>query len=292
MIIGHQNQQRKLQALLKKNQIPHAFLFSGPEKIGKRKVVSWFLKMINCSNGKDDGPCNCCRSCLEIKEKTHTDMVWVSPEKKEIYLEQIEEVINKVSYKGSKAVFKGVLIDDAHLMNPYAQNALLKVLEEPPKDTLFFLVTSYPSILLPTVISRLFELKFSTVPEGDIEKSLRNSEVSSLSFERPGIAIEYLRFPEKKERAEKLKSDIEEIFEKDMAFRFSKVKEIVKEERAKDFLEYLLKVMQEGMKGELREKASTKKTREALTEIQETLFLRSKTNINVQLALEKIMLKI
>lgn len=292
MIIGHENQKRKLQALFKKNQTPHAFLFSGPEKIGKKKIAIWFLKMINCQEIGKDIPCERCESCKEIEEEVHIDMAFVSPEKKEIKLEQIEDIISKVSCKGMKALSKGVLIDDAHLMNVYAQNAILKVLEEPPENTVFFLITDYPSMLLPTVASRVFELKFSTVLEKEIEKELKDREIAFLALGRPGVAVDYMKFTEKRKRAENLKKDVEEMIGRDIAYRFLKIKEVIKEETVKDFLECFLKVMHEKLQEKLEKKENTKEVREALTEAQEALFLQSKTNINMQLALEKIMLKI
>ncbi len=292
MIVGHREQKRKLQVLSKRGKLPHAFLFSGPDKIGKKKTAQWFLKELNCESEKE-GPCDTCRSCQEIEEMTHTDITCITPEKKEIRMEKIEEVLGKVSYRGVKARSKGVIIDDAHLMNIYSQNAILKLLEEPPGETVLFLVTCYPYMLLPTVKSRLFEMRFSLVSEKEIEERVGDREIAFLSRGRPGIALDYLQYSEKRKEAEGIRKEVGEVLiKKDMAVRFRKAKEIVKKEKTEDFLECLLRTLQEKMRKEIREGRSSKKTREALKETQEILLFQAKTNINPQLALEKIMLKI
>ncbi len=290
MIIGHKEQQEKIRSLFEKNEIPHALLFSGPGAVGKKTTAFWFLKMISCE-GRDK-PCGECRSCYEIEENIHLDILQVFPEEKEIRLKQIEEIIERISYKGAKSCYKGVVIDEAHLMNVQSQNALLKTLEEPSKDTVIILVTEHPYSLLPTILSRMFEIKFSLVSEKEIGKSLKSNEIADLSFGKPGLAINYLQFPEKKKRAENLKKEMNGMFEKDFSFRFSLIKKATDEEKGEEFLECLLKAMQIEMHKRIKEKKETKDFLQAIKEAEEAIFLLSKTNINVRLALEKIAIKI
>jgi DNA polymerase III subunit delta' len=209
MIIGHQKQREKLTALFKKNSIPHALLFSGPESVGKRFTALWFLKMINCK--EEDAPCCKCRNCYETEENIHPDIFQVNQEEKEIKIKQIQEITEKMGYKGVKADFKGVVIDDAHLMNHSAQNSLLKTLEEPNSNTVIILVTSYPYVLLPTILSRVFEIKFYFASNKEIAEAIKNKEIADFSLGRPGKAIQYLNFPEQLKEVKKTKKDVEDM---------------------------------------------------------------------------------
>ncbi len=290
MISGHKKQAQRLHSLFQSGNIPHALLFSGPESVGKRTVALWFLKMVNCFH--EHGPCDVCENCRGIEKEVHPDILKVTPEKKEIQLHQIEEITERVYFKGLKARFKGVLIDDAHLMNLQAQNSLLKILEEPPGDTVMVLVTEHPRILLPTVASRSFEFKFSFVPEKEIKDFVRDEEAASLSLGRPGVAMSCCYFPEERERLKKEKEEAEAMAGGSVPSRFSIAKKVVKEERVEGFLGALLKVMEKKMKEGLQKSEDTKDRREVIKEIERTIFLHKKTNINKQLALERIATKI
>ncbi len=286
MIIGHKKQQEKLKNLFLKKQIPHALLFSGPEQVGKRTTALWFAKMINCEGVK--APCNNCRNCYEIEKNIHPDVLQVFPEKKEILLEQIAEVVERVSFRSIKANFKVVIIDEAHLMNFYAQNALLKTLEEPSERTIIILITEYPHLLLPTITSRLFEIPFFFVPESVIAEGVGNKEVAQLSFGKPGVAKNIIQFPEKKKEAEEAKKEVEKMMSNDVAEKFIIIKKVVEEERTKKFLYTWLKEAREKMIKEGEERLEENKYIDVVKNIEEVIFLQSKTNINNQLALEKI----
>ncbi len=290
MIIGHQKQRERLRLLFEEEKIPHALLFAGPRNIGKRTVALDFLKAVNCL--QEGGGCSSCRSCYEITEGIHPDIIQITPEKKEIQLHQIEEVIERVSFKGLKARFKGVIIDNAHLMNLQAQNSLLKVLEEPPAKTLIILVSEYPRMLLPTITSRTFHLGFSFVPEKEIAKKIQDEEAVSISSGRPGEAVRYSHSLEERKKMKEKKEEAMQIMKGDVAQRFSLTKKIAKEERVEEFLCFLLKTAAEEMKKKLNQGKETKDYREAIKEIERAVFLSSKTNINQQLVLEKIAIKL
>ncbi len=289
MIIGHKKQIQRLQALHKRGQIPHSLLFSGPEGTGKKVVANWFLKMINCLK---EASCGICDNCRAIEENVHPDVFRVAPQGKEIHLGQVEEMMERISHKGVKARLKGVLIDNAHLMNLQAQNSLLKVLEEPPQDTLIILITEYPRVLLPTITSRTFCFKFSFVPQEEIAESLSDKEAAFLSVGRPGLAIKCKNCSREKERMESRKEEAKKVVEGDISERFSTIKKVIKEERTEEFLSHLLRITKDGMKRSLEEGKCTDSHREVIKEIERTLFLYSKTNINKQLALERIAIKL
>ncbi len=296
MLIGHKAQQKKLNMLYKSGNLPHALLFSGPEGVGKKRVAKDFLKTINCENEDSSFKdtlsfCKECTNCREIEKGIHFDITEISPEDGEIKLESIEYLIEKISHRAIKASFKGFIIDQAHLMNAQSQNALLKTLEEPPGRAVIIIVTEYPSSLLPTILSRSFEIKFSLVLNKEIEKSIKDKEVVKLSLGRPGRALDYMNFPERKERAKKVESDVQEMLKKEISFSFSKIKEITDEKREEEFLNCALQIIEKEILEKIKKKESVFQCCEVAKELERVFFLKSKTNASNRLMLEKAMTK-
>jgi len=141
MLIGHKKQWEFLKNKFEANQLSHAYLFSGAEGIGKKFFAKEFAELIGCKFPD--------LKIIEIKE-----------DKSEIDISQIREVQNFLAYKSYNGGFKIVIVNDAHLMSQEAQNCLLKTLEEPKGETILFLVTSKPNMLLQTIFSRCQTMKF------------------------------------------------------------------------------------------------------------------------------------
>ncbi len=276
--------------LFQKGKIPHTLLFTGPERIGKKKTAEWFLQLINCH--KANPPCGKCESCKDFSKGIHPDIIQISPQGKEICLEQVDALREKISFKAIKSSYKGAIIDEAHLLNTQAQHSLLKTLEEPPLNTIIILVSEHPYLLLPTILSRSFELKFSIVPEKEIASSLNDSSIAALCLGRPGVALEYLHFPDKKEKEEKTIKILGKIKTDNLAERFAKAQKIAKEENVREILSLWIKYMREQLRDKIKAQEKAQELCESIKEIEETMLLISKTNINIQLALEKIMIKL
>jgi DNA polymerase III subunit delta' len=124
------------------DRLPHAFLFSGPEGSGKRKLVSQFFQAINGE-----------RAAL-------SDLHSIEPESKSrrIVVDQIRELEGSLRMRSSQATSKFGVIYDADRMMPQAGNAFLKTLEEPPAHSILVLVTSLPGALLETIVSRCIQV--------------------------------------------------------------------------------------------------------------------------------------
>ena len=160
MLIGHKKQWEFLENKFKANQLSHAYLFTGEEGIGKKLFAEEFAELIGCKFPD-----------LKIVEK--------KDDKTEIDVSQIREVQNFLAYKSYNGGLKIVIVNDAHLMNQEAQSCFLKTLEEPKGDTILFLVTSKPDMLLPTIFSRCQTMKFfkpKDLPENK-EKSAKEQEL-------------------------------------------------------------------------------------------------------------------
>ena len=140
-------------------RIVHALLFSGPHGTGKKSMASLFARALLCS-AAGEKPCDVCPSCKKLLSGAHPDVHLVAPEKSTIKVDQIRDLVGRLgmaSYEGGKKI---AIIERADSMNESAQNALLKTLENPTGDTVFFLLTDTPGALLPTIVSRCLQLRF------------------------------------------------------------------------------------------------------------------------------------
>jgi DNA polymerase III subunit delta' len=160
-IVGHPKQLETLRLALAHGRLHHAYLFVGATGVGKKTIGLSLAKAIHCSVATGDF-CGECVDCARIQDGNHPDVRFIEPlaGKKEISIQQIRELekeLNLRSFSGNKKI---VILDPATLMNLPAQNALLKTLEEPPKDSLLVLIAPNLGGLLPTVRSRCLRVSF------------------------------------------------------------------------------------------------------------------------------------
>ena len=163
-IIGHQKQLEVLGRSLEGNRLHHAYLFLGPDGVGKRTVALSLADVIHCSFGDHDS-CGRCETCLSIRDGNHPDVRVIKPEpgKREITIRQMRDLQRQLEFRSFSGKKKIAIIDPAHLMNIPAQNSLLKTLEDPPGDALLILISNNTASLLSTVLSRCLRLYFSFI---------------------------------------------------------------------------------------------------------------------------------
>lgn len=193
MIIGHQHLYDFFRAALKKDALGHAFGLVGPTSLGKKLLANQVAADILTTDV----------SKLDL----HPDYIYLERGvdektgklKKVITIEQSRNLKSKLQSSTWGNGKRVVVIDDAELLNEESGNGLLKLLEEPPKNTVFFLIIQNESILLPTIKSRLQLLYFSLVPKKQIEKGLiargvdpeKAKLLARRSQGRPGLAVKY-----------------------------------------------------------------------------------------------------
>ena len=179
-IIGHEPQKEFLRNSVRKNRISHAYLFSGPEGVGKKLVATGFAKLINCAEGGAENLDCECTSCAKTEKGLNPDvLVFGYPGEKTIKVDHvrqdIERLIHLAPYENPYKVF---IIDGAQRMNFNAQNAFLKTLEEPPPNSIIILITTLADLLMPTIRSRCQSVVFQPLEVEQVRKFLEE--------ERPG----------------------------------------------------------------------------------------------------------
>lgn len=163
----------ELRYLTQAQKVPNALLFHGNHGTRRKEAAFLFSKQLNCLEDNSNPECSC-RSCKKIDSGLHPDIHLVSlpSKKKNITIAQIREAGLAISNKPNEATYRMVLICDADTMNVQAQNALLKILEEPPSNTFFILLAQKLSLLLPTIISRCRKIGFKSLSDKMIEQCL------------------------------------------------------------------------------------------------------------------------
>ena len=224
-IIGQEKAVEILFGIMKRQKIAASYLFCGEPGVGKKTAAINFAKSLNCKKDRNElwvmgngslppqppltkggikggvdsslfDACDECESCKKIEAGTHPDFMIVSPEERQIRIEEVRMIDEALSFKPFEGRKKIVVVDDADTMNISAANAFLKTLEEPPEDSIIILISSKPDRLPDTIRSRCSRINFGPlspescrhVLEGKIpEESIEL--VTRLSMGRPGAAL-------------------------------------------------------------------------------------------------------
>jgi len=159
-IIGHAGEMGLIRGAIAGGRLAHSFIFAGLDGIGKRRVAFETAAALNCaSSGLAGLACWECGDCERVRARTHPNVLYVEPEAGLIKIDRVREVQAALKYRVERGR-KVVVVEAADKLNAQAANAFLKTLEEPPPATVIILVTSRPSELLPTVLSRCQRINF------------------------------------------------------------------------------------------------------------------------------------
>lgn len=163
-LFGNQQLKENLRNSVGRGHISHFYLISGPAGSGKHTLSRLLGAALLCQN--QERPCLQCSACRKVMANTHPDFITIDdPEKKTVPVDLIRQARADIYVQPNEADRKIYLFPRAQDMGIPSQNALLKVLEEPPSYGVFLLLTDNPEALLPTVRSRCIELKLSALPE-------------------------------------------------------------------------------------------------------------------------------
>jgi len=261
VVLGHQKQFESLEAARIAGRMGHAYIFSGPDKIGKKAfALEWISRIFDFS----------------VKEKSALpDFLFLAPlvdpktEKRaqEITVDQIRGLISKLSLSPVSGRYKVAIIDEAHLMNSEAQNCLLKTLEEPSGAALLILVASNAERLLETVRSRCQILRFNFLPENQMRQLCRQwraenkiamsderaNEIVELSFGRPGRMVDFLKNLDLAQKWQKAAKEFTRIVASELPEKFAYAKKITDSENSEMDLGEIVEIWQSHFRNKLLE---------------------------------------
>lgn len=174
-VVGHEDIIRHLKNAAAAEKVSHAYLFSGEKGSGKKLLASIYAAALNCERHTGE-PCFACTSCRKALSGNHPDIIYVTHEKPALISvnEVRRQVVDDVYIKPYESRYKIYIIDEAEKMNPQAQNAILKTIEEPPAYAVILLLANSPDTLLSTILSRCVRLNLKAVPDGEVRKYLMN----------------------------------------------------------------------------------------------------------------------
>ncbi len=185
-----------LRTAVRSGRVSHAYLFAGPEGVGRADAALAFAQMLNCERPTGEDACGECRACRRIAEGRHPDVRVVDVERgllldpedttrTAIGIDQVRALRREVAFPPLEGRYKVYVLARADRMLPDAANSLLKILEEPPPRVVIILIAETTVPMLPTVVSRCQLVRFSLVPTPAVEQAL---------IQRLGVAPGRARF--------------------------------------------------------------------------------------------------
>ncbi|MFA6974172.1 MAG: AAA family ATPase [Parcubacteria group bacterium] len=289
-IIGHQKVKNLLDKAIAKKAVSHAYLFYGPESVGKFMMAFDFAQKL-----------------IGSEKKINSDLIILKPEIEEkkgvtkklaIKIEQIRDFQHQLSLTAQSDGYKVAIIEEAEMLNKAAQNGLLKTLEEANPGVVLILVTSDEKKLLPTILSRCQKMRFGTVAESELRAELAKrggremEDIIFWSLGRPGLALNFLANDEELAFRKETAAELKKFFTQSVVERFAVAEEMVKDgELLTKKLNLWLIIFREIILGRRVVARITKvKALNLLDQTEKSLATIKNTNSNARLIMENLFL--
>ena len=184
---GQSHVTRALINALTRQQVHHAYLFTGTRGVGKTSIARILAKSLNCERGISPEPCGQCQACLEIDQGNFVDVLEIDAASR-TRVEDTREILENVAYAPTHGRFKIYIIDEVHMLSTHSFNALLKTLEEPPPHVKFILATTDPDKIPMTILSRCLRLNLCALPHQELISQLEHILSSEkIAFESDAV---------------------------------------------------------------------------------------------------------
>lgn len=166
-LIGQPHVVQTLRNAILRQQVAHAYLFSGMRGVGKTTAARILAKALNCEKGPTPEPCGQCESCLEIARGNSVDVIEIDGASN-TGVDDVRELRENVKFSPFRGTYRIYIIDEVHMLSNSAFNALLKTLEEPPPHAVFIFATTEVHKIPPTITSRCQHFNFRRIPRREI----------------------------------------------------------------------------------------------------------------------------
>ena len=311
-----------LSGQMAQDRLSHAYLFTGPEAIGKRTLAIRLAKAVNCQNPPGPGDfCDECRACRGFANMAHPDLHIVRREEgdRDIKVDAVRELSRMLALSPYEANYQIALLLDFERASVQAANALLKTLEEPPRNVMLLLTAESAESLPATIASRCEMIRLRPMPVSRLADRLveafkvdkeRAQLLSRVSGGRPGYALRLNEDAELLAQREEWLGQLTSLLAQGRVERFAYAEKMSRDrEGLREALQVWLSFWRdlllrkseaaaaisnldrEGEISSIAGKLSLEAARDALASIQETIHsLRG--NTNARLALENLLLKI
>ena len=190
-VIGQEHVTGPLERALAGDKTHHAYLFSGPRGCGKTSSARILARSLNCEKGPTPTPCGVCNSCVELAPNGSGSLDVIEIDAATHGgVDDARELRERAMYAPVSSRYKVYIIDEAHQLSRDANNALLKLIEEPPSHLRFVFATTEPDKILPTIRSRTHHYPFRLVPERTLAAHLAAiSDSEGIVYELPALAV-------------------------------------------------------------------------------------------------------
>lgn len=193
-IAGNARVKEVLKRMLESGRLPGALLFAGEEGVGKKLFAQEVARWLNCRTPRNNEACGECSACKRITKinyperddadewnqilwTDHPDVGLVVAPRRVLRVEQMRQIEKEANFRPFEGKARVFLIDEADKLNDASANALLKVLEEPPRTSHLILITARPAMLLPTILSRCQMIRFAPLTPDEIETHLTKNKL-------------------------------------------------------------------------------------------------------------------
>ena len=189
-VLGQSHVASTLKNALQKDQLAHAYLFTGPRGVGKTTCARILAMVLNCENvTKDFNPCNTCNSCISFNNNASFNIIELDAASNNS-VDHMRSLIEQVRFQPQQGKYKIFIIDEVHMLSTSAFNAFLKTLEEPPPYAVFILATTEKHKIIPTILSRCQIYDFKRIQNDDIVTQLSKiATKENITFEEEALNI-------------------------------------------------------------------------------------------------------
>ena len=175
VVFGHEWAQRLLRSAVMSGRTAHAYLFTGPDQVGKATLARAFAQALCCEAPQDErgvGGCGRCRTCRLMHNGSYSDLRLVESVSGQIRIDQVRDLIREATLSPGVGRYKVFMVQSFESANSNAANALLKTLEEPTETTRILLTSNESAGLLPTITSRCQIIPLRTLSASTVELAL------------------------------------------------------------------------------------------------------------------------